>query len=400
MSERPPVLIQMNLVRQAAIDWLWQPYLARGKLAILDGDPGAGKSFFAADLAARLSRGGAWPDGAAAARPANTLFLNAEDGLEDTLLPRLDAAGADLGRVASLGGLSAAEPAGAVIQFPYDLDRLRRAVVECRAELVVIDPMMAFFPPEVSTNNDQSIRMALTPLAGLAAETGTALLLVRHLNKGGGGKALYRGSGSIGIIGAIRTALFLARDPNDPERRLFAMSKSNIGPLAATLAYRLAPDDVGRLRVEWLGACDATADDLCGGEGRCARGSPADDWLRSALASGPRKAAELVAEGEAAGFPSRTLERAKKRLGVVSEQVRRGDRSEWYWADPSATPPKTPAETGAEAPAEVATAPAAPPAEAKPPRKTLRQMYEERFGPTEERKPPPFPRLSFLDERL
>ncbi len=268
MSERPPVLIQMNLVRQAAIDWLWQPYLARGKLAILDGDPGAGKSFFAADLAARLSRGGAWPDGAAAARPANTLFLNAEDGLEDTLLPRLDAAGADLGRVASLGGLSAAEPAGAVIQFPYDLDRLRRAVVECRAELVVIDPMMAFFPPEVSTNNDQSIRMALTPLAGLAAETGTALLLVRHLNKGGGGKALYRGSGSIGIIGAIRTALFLAHDPNDPERRLFAMSKSNIGPLAATLAYRLAPDDVGRLRVEWLGACDATADDLCGGEGR------------------------------------------------------------------------------------------------------------------------------------
>jgi AAA domain len=335
----PPV-VRFDQIRPRPIQWLWEPYLARGKLALLDGDPGAGKSFFTADLAARLSRGGRLPDGSRRRRKSAVLFLNAEDGLEDTLQPRLEAAGADLTRVYSLGGIRLEDPAGGMVFFPQHLDCLLQALIAHSPELVVIDPMMAFFPPEVSANNDQSIRVALAPLAALAAQMGTAVLLVRQLTKRGGGKALYRGTGSIGIIGAIRTALFLARHPREPEKRVFAMTKSNIGPLAPTLVYRLAEEEGRRARVEWLGECDVTADELCRppGRGEGLVGPTADEWLREALANGSRAAKELLEEGEAAGFKSRTLERAKKRLGVVAEQVRCGDRNAWYWVDPEAPP--------------------------------------------------------------
>ena len=330
---------RLSAIEPSNISWLWEPYLARGKLSLLDGDPGAGKSLFTADLAARLSRGGRLPDGSWRRRKSAVLFLNAEDGLEDTLQPRLEAAGADLTRVYSLGGLRREESAGGMLSFPQHLDCLRRALSAHWPDLVVIDPMMAFFPPEVSTNNDQTIRLALAPLAALAAQTAAAVLLVRQLTKRGGRKALYRGSGSISIIGSIRTALFLARHPREPERRILAMTKSNIGPPAPALACRLA-EEGGRARLDWLGECDATADELCLPAAR--EGAPAllaaDEWLKAALAKGPRAAKELREEAEAAGFCGRTLERAKKRLGVIAEQVRCGEHNAWYWADPAAAP--------------------------------------------------------------
>ncbi|HVS34735.1 MAG TPA: AAA family ATPase, partial [Gemmataceae bacterium] len=311
MTPYLPPVVRFDQVRAVPIRWLWEPYLARGKLAVLDGDVGVGKSFFTVDLAARLSRCGRMPDGSRRRRKAAVLFLNAEDGLDDTLQPRLEAAGADLKRVFSLGGIRLEDPAGAAMSFPQHLDCLHRAVVAHEPELVVVDPMMAFFPPEVSANNDQTMRTALAPLAALAARSGTAVLLVRQLTKRGGRKALYRGLGSIGIIGAIRTGLFLARHPHERDKRVFAMSKSNIGPLAPTLAYRLVQHD-GRAHLEWLGECDATADELCLPPAR-GEGPPlptADEWLKAALADGPRPAKELLAAGAAAGFGVRTLERA------------------------------------------------------------------------------------------
>ena len=330
--------ICFDQIRSRPIHWLWEPYLARGKLAVLDGDPGVGKSFFTADLAARLSRGGRMPDGSWRRRKSPVLFLNAEDGLDDTLRPRLEAAGADLTRVYSLGGILLEDPAGGMMSFPACLDPLRRAAIAHEPELIVIDPMVAFFPPEVSMNSDQSIRTALAPLAAFAAQTGAAVLLVRQLTKRGG-RALYRGSGSMGIIGSFRTALFLGRCPREPEKRVLAMTKSNIGPLGPALVCRLANQD-GRPRVEWLGEADVSADELCRPPPR--ENGPARptavEWLKAALAEGPRRTAELLAEGKATGFASRTLERAKKRLGVVAEQVRCGDRNAWYWADPAAAP--------------------------------------------------------------
>ena len=148
------------------------------------------------------------------------------------------------------------------MSFPGCFETLRRAVVAHQIELVVIDPMMAFFKPEVAANSDQVMRVALAPLAVLAARSGAAVLLVRQLNKRGGRKALYRGGGSIGIIGAIRTGLFLGLTA-EPNRRVLAMTKSNISPTAPALACRVT-EDAGRPRLQWLGECDATADDSVG----------------------------------------------------------------------------------------------------------------------------------------
>ena len=206
-----PACFRLDRIPVRLIHWLWRPYLACGKLALLDGDPGAGKSLVTADLVARLTRGARLPDGSRCRRKANVLFLNAEDALDDTLRPRLDAAGADLARVFCLGGAQVGNADGGEMSFPGCFEALRRPVVAHEIELVVIDPMMAFFKPEVAANSDQVMRVALAPLAALAARSGASVLLVRPLTKRGGRMALYRGGGSIGIIGAIRTALFLAR---------------------------------------------------------------------------------------------------------------------------------------------------------------------------------------------
>src|SRR5262245_55624413 len=184
-SPSPAVLPSVRCadITPAAVSWLWEPYLARSKLAVLDGDPGTGKSFVTIDLAARITNGLPMPCSDVKAPAGTVLLLNAEDDARDTIRPRVTAAGADPERVRVLGapGLGLER----LPRFPDDITSLEQAVRESGAVLVVIDPMMAFFPPEVSANNDQSVRTALTPLAAVAAATDACVLLVRHLRKAG-----------------------------------------------------------------------------------------------------------------------------------------------------------------------------------------------------------------------
>jgi hypothetical protein len=339
-----PTVLTFDQIQPAHVSWLWEPYLARGKLAILDGDPGTGKSFFVCDLAARLSRGGPLPDGQALPRPIASLLLNAEDNVQDTVWHRLEAAGADKAKVVSLNGLGAGYDTP-FTQFPRDLDVLYRVIREHQIGFVSIDPMMAFFPPEVQANNDQCIRQALTPLADLAAQTGACVMLTRHLNKAGGPRAIYRGSGSIGIIGAIRTGLFLAVHPEERDKRLLAMSKTNIGVMGPSLEFRLKEVEPVGTAVEWLGESDYSANDLCAPprEAKPPRArEEAVAWLQEFLAGGPRKATEVFEAGKQAGHSARTLERAKEAVGATSEKVTRGGRSEWYWAIPGQRRPWRP----------------------------------------------------------
>jgi hypothetical protein len=332
MSDRPR-LVCLSGVLSSSVEWLWQPYLARGKLSILDGDPGTGKSFLTVDLAARLSRGGPLPDGTVLPRPHKTLLLNGEDDLADTVRPRLSTAGADLAAVFSLGGVGRS-----TVRLPADLPEIEEIVQVEKIDLMVIDPMMAFLPPEVPVSNDQSIRQALTPLADLANRSQAAILLVRHLNKSGGSRALYRGSGSIGIVGAIRTALLLTCHPDDPNQRLLAMTKTNLGPVAPTQALRLTPDPATAvLRVEWLGTSTLDADTLCREQevGTPTTRAAAMTWLKEALAHGPVQASELLEAGAEAGHSQRTLARAKVALGIVSQKK----EHVWYWSDPTVPPP-------------------------------------------------------------
>jgi hypothetical protein len=325
-------------ITATTVSWLWEPYLARGKLAVLDGDPGTGKSFVTIDLAARISTGAPMPCG----RPGvvgNVLLLNAEDDARDTIRPRIGAAGADLNRVNILfaPGLDMSwRP-----QFPEDLRQLARTIRETAAVLVVLDPMMSFLAPNTSANSDQSMRNALGPLGELAAQTGACILLVRHLRKSGGASAIYRGMGSIGIVGAVRTGLMIARHPDDPELRVFAQSKTNVGAPGPTLGFRLSQrDGTGPTVVNWTGSLDVTADELFGTNVPLRAGSRtrerAADWLRAFLADGPRRASEVFEAAHAAGIPERTLYRVKATVGVRSNAVKCDGKLEWWWYDPVA----------------------------------------------------------------
>jgi hypothetical protein len=291
-------------LKSEPVAWLWGPYLARGKLAVLDGDPGAGKTFLALDLAARLSRGGPLPDGKTLARPHTTLLLIADDVPADTTRPRLEAAGADLDRVI------AAYPTAPGFRLPDHVHALEDAVRRHRADLVVIDPL-AGIVPDAATGDYLAARKALVPLVVAADTLGCAILLVRHLTKAGTPRSIYRGVGSIGVAGTVGTGLLVARHPDDPELRVLTQTKNKVGPPAPSLGFRLRPDDRGRAAVE---------------------------WLQASLANGTRKASELIASAATAGIPLRTLERAKKDLGVKCRQVRKDETSEWVWSDRPADP--------------------------------------------------------------
>jgi hypothetical protein len=314
----------------APVAWLWEPYLARGKLAVLDGDPGVGKSFALLDLAARLSRGGPLPDGRPLDRPHVTLMLSAEDAAADTLRPRAEAAGADLDLIVLV------RP-GSVVRFPDDMAALEDLALAHRPDLIVLDPLAAFVPPALTASHDPSVRAALAPLAALAEVLDCAVVLVRHLTKAGGPRSLYRGLGSIGITGVIRTGLLIARHPDDPALRVFTQTKSNVGRPGPTLGFRFQPTEGGHAALTWTGPLDLSADEVCGpGESPAKRPRQrAVEWLRAQLANGPRKAADVIAAATAAGIAERTLDRVKKDLRVQARQVRRDGQKEWEWSDPA-----------------------------------------------------------------
>jgi AAA domain len=194
-----------------------------------------------------------------------------------------------------------------------------------RARLVVIDPLMAFLDPSVNSFRDQDARLTLSPLAQLAQETGAAVLILRHLNKSAGGNALYRGGGSIGFIGAVRSGLVAAKDPDDPKhRRVLASSKSNLGPPLPALRYRLVVEEgQTQPRVEWLGTCDYTADALLAAnaeEQPAGAVEEAIEWLEEQLASGPRRGTEIKQLAAQAGIKEITLRRARERRCQIPDR--------------------------------------------------------------------------------
>src|SRR5688500_437530 len=195
-----------------AVCWLWPDYLPRGALVVLDGDPECGKSMLTVDLAARLSRGAAWPDGAAGGRAGTAVLFAAGDGRDRVVRPRLLAAGADPNRVFVYGTPDA--PDGRPC-LPRDLPELTALVELVRPDLMVFDPLPYFLTGGASGS---VVRSVLGELGGLAGRFDTTVVLVRHLMKFGRLKALYRGLGAIGIVGAARTGLLAARDPADPAR--------------------------------------------------------------------------------------------------------------------------------------------------------------------------------------
>ncbi len=350
-TTRPNITAASTLQTQA-IDWLWPSWLALGKVAVLDGDPGLGKSFITLDLCARLSAGQPFPDGSPGSPPASSIVLNGEDGGEDTIRPRLAALGADLARVFVL------RPhldTGAPLSFPPAVGLLDAAILQTGARLVVIDPIMAFLDPSVVTASDQAIRRALLPLALLAERRHCAILLVRHLNKSGRSHALYRGGGSIGLVGACRSAFLVALDPTggpgdvsppgskgDPTRRVLAQVKNNLAPLQPGLGYHLAPGDHGPPTVQWLGPRPYAADELLARQQAAPRPGPrgqARMFLQDFLEAGPRTSRDIWAAALARHLTEASLRRAKSDLGILTTREWADGLRRSLWSLPGQPPP-------------------------------------------------------------
>lgn len=224
-------------IKTRKVRWAWPGYIPFGKLSILEGDPGGGKSALVCDLTARWTTGMPMPNGAEfGGKPIVVILISAEDDVEDTIVPRLEVAGANLLHVRLI-------PHGADPNKPFDLVAdmpwLESVIVAEGAGVVVFDPITAFMSEQTDTHNDASTRRALYPLKRVASTTKAAIICVRHLNKGGG-KALYRGGGSIGFVGASRTTHLIAKDPDDPKRRLLICQKNNLAKEGDTLSYEIA----------------------------------------------------------------------------------------------------------------------------------------------------------------
>jgi hypothetical protein len=326
------------------IAWLWPGRLALGKLAMLDGDPGLGKSLVTLDLCARLSRGRPFPDGTAGPDCSAALVLNGEDSAADTIRPRLQALDADLKRVFVLHAEDA--PAAELLRLPEHTSVLDYALERTRARLLVIDPIVAFLDPRIQSGNDASVRRVLTPLAQLAERHGAAVLLVRHLNKSSGRSPIYRGGGSIGLLAACRSGWLIARDPEQPAHCVLAQVKNNLAPSQPSLAYQVEKSEAEVLSLSWLGPTDWTAAQLLAGIPRNLprRLSPrerAREFVEGFLRDGPRTSRDIWAAALPLGLTERTLERVKQELAIRSVRVWSDGQRLAYWLLPGQELPKT-----------------------------------------------------------
>ena len=324
--------VALDAMTPRAVEWLWPNRLAIGKLAMFDGDPGRGKSLVTLDLTARVSTGRPLPDATGAAPPANVLIIQGEDDAADTVLPRLRALGADLARIFVLrpNDLSKRGP----FCLPQQIDVLRRALVIDKPRLLVIDPISAFLDRQTLASSDQSVRRALTPLAALLTRHACAGILVRHLNKTGAAKSLYRGGGSIGFNAACRSAWLFATDPEDKSRVIMAQIKNNLAAPQESLAYRVVLDGPDGMPIpRWLGPSTLSADQLLAGRKIVALllRDRAAEFLPEFLATGPRPTSEIWDAARQEGISRRILQEARKHLGIHSVRVWNGHKLLTYW---------------------------------------------------------------------
>ncbi len=253
-SDLPGLLL--SEVDTQEITWLWEKRIPMGKITVLDGDPGMGKSLIAAHIAACVSTGRPMPDGTPG-KQGGVILIAPEDSPEDTLKPRLEAAGGDPSQVLLLNTVEDLDAKRRKIfdrpfSLSQDLDLLEKAIKRMQAVLVIIDPLMAVLGNTIDSSRDQSVREVFTPLAQLAERTGCAILMIRHLSRGSAGHPLYRGAGSLGIIAAARSGLIVAPDPSDEKRRILAPTKHNLSQPACNLTYQVVDNECGVPYIHWL----------------------------------------------------------------------------------------------------------------------------------------------------
>jgi putative DNA primase/helicase len=321
-ARRPSRVRRACDIEPQTVTFLWHPYLPLGKLSLLDGDPGLGKSWIAAALATAGSRGDGLP-GAGAFSPFRTLICTAEDNLSDTLRPRLDQLGADTSLVLlheSLLDLSQSD----------DFAELEQALEDFQPRLLILDPVVAYLGAKIDTYRANEVRAILAPLGHLAARHGCAILAIRHINKSRGARSLYAGQGSIDFAAAARSVLLAGSSGDDDTERAVVHIKSNLARLGPALAYSV--EDQG---FRWNGESPLRASDLLAAEATGEDLSTLDEaraFLRSLLASGPVPAADIWSAGREAGLAERTLRRAKQRENITAFRKGYGRGGIWHWS--------------------------------------------------------------------
>ncbi|MFZ4576083.1 MAG: AAA family ATPase [Phycisphaerales bacterium] len=333
------VLTSLDGVETREVQWLWPLRVPLGKFTLFQGDPCVGKSFVTMDMAARVSTGRAWPDCPAQVNPIGmVVLLSAEDDAADTIKPRLLALDGDPKRVHILEGVRRRiDERPDQFSLEGDVARLGRALEQLReARLIVIDPISAYLG-SVDSHTNADVRRVLAPLADLAGRANVAIVGVTHLNKSGGTKAIYRSTGSLAFVAAARASWCFQKDPDDPDRRLMLPIKNNLARECTGLAYRIVGDDPPRL--EWdTEPVTITADEAFASEGVTGddrnRIEAAAEWLDAQLRLGPMLADDVIRQGKEAGHTERTLNRAKKRVGIKSRKD--GFQGQSVWVHPAA----------------------------------------------------------------
>ena len=330
---------RMSDVQPEPITWLWPSRIAQGKVTLIAGDPGLGKSMITVAMAAHVSRGTPWPVDRSPCPQGDAIMVSAEDDPGDTIRPRLDAADADVSRVHVLTMVSELDRDGNPRERSFNLakdipglDDLLRQTPECR--LVTIDPVSAYLGGTDSHNN-ADIRALLTPLAAMASKHKVAVVAVTHLNKAQQANALYRASGSLAFVAAARAAYSVTKDPDDPDRRLILPLKNNLGDDRTGFAYTIIEADNGAPVLAWEDdPVEMTLEDLANAvtERKPRPAEMAKAMLLRMLANGEALQADIDAQRKVLGISWETVKRAKKDLGITSSKHRFD--GQWTWSLP------------------------------------------------------------------
>lgn len=318
-AEREAPIRYFSEVRVREVDWLWHPYIPFGKITVIQGDPGDGKTTLILNIAALLSRGLPMPESTDYSLPTSVLYQSAEDGAEDTLKPRLMSAGADCSQIAFIDESECGLTLNDV--------RIENAIKATKARLLVLDPLQAYLGEGNEMNRADGVRPMLKQLAAVAERTGCAIVIVGHMNKASGSKSIYRGLGSIDITAVARSVLLVGRIKNDTPVRVMAQLKNSLAKEGTPIAFEINEDS----GIRWIGEYDISVDELLNGES----GASSDSGKVTVVME---KLTELLADEEVPcgrlyemfremDMGKRTVDRAKKALGVRS--VKRADG--WYW---------------------------------------------------------------------
>ena len=321
-------LINMEQVEIEKIDWLLYPFIPFGKVTIVQGDPGEGKTTMVLQIIAKLTKGEAvLPSGSDEPaleektmdlEPVNVIYQTAEDGLGDTIKPRLLSAGADCSRVMVIDDND---------QALTMMDaRLEEAIIKTKARLVVLDPIQGFLGAAVDMHRANEIRPLMKRVAVLAEKYHCAIILIGHMNKNSNGKSSYRGLGSIDFQAAARSVLIVGRIKDEPEIRVVCHVKSSLAPEGKSIAFRLDKDT----GFEWIGEYDISADDLLSGDNRGQKIHEAKEFLKEILVSGSVAQTKVAEEAESRGIKKKTLWNAKNELEIESVKI----GNQWFWMLP------------------------------------------------------------------